>query len=471
MRFLRRRPATVGPRFEVVDRTRLFEPLSPGFVAVDEQPGSADGLVRSEYSPPAPFVTVEVALGSGPGTTVAGLAAANGDHLLGFHDPTTNEAGLELSVAGTTTVLRHRHLRHHPKRMALVLLENRPTVLMDFGNGWRPAFIDRDRVRPRIDFRDPATLVRFTAAWGSRGGTTDLATARAGLFGMAGMRDLHLVQHADGSPYVSDGRLFLTATCSGLGFFQQAHWGVFSLDAAALAEGRLELEQTGHLFSHRDGLLLGDHAGQLVRGGDRWLVAVSSWGDFTPQSRIVVRHTDSTDDLLHGAHVLETEVAPIPTSNGHYDPGMTRIDGRWYVSYVESVGHQPSDFHPGLAVGPAGATHWTEGLERVGQDASLHQTEGPILAQPSGPDTDWLMLASDGHERCYRAYDLGMKEVGRLDAPYGSNIPHPMVFDLPASFGGGRFLITFDGTPYAEKKLRYGTHGDVILMRATPAGG
>jgi len=41
--------------------------------------------------------------------------------------------------------------------------------------------------------------------------------------------------------------------------------------------------------------VLGDHAGQLVRDGDRWLVLTSSWGDFTPGS-IHVRHTTTTDD-------------------------------------------------------------------------------------------------------------------------------------------------------------------------------
>lgn len=465
MRLRRRKArATIGPRFEQVATTRLFEPLSPGFVAVDERPGTVEGLAPSGYSPPAPFVTVEVSLGPGPGTTVAGLVADNGDHLLAFHDPATGEAGLEVRSGGISTELRRRRLRGRPERMALVLCQNKPTVLLDTGDGWYPAFLDRTRVRPRLDFRDPATLARFRATWGSRDGAAEIASARAGLFGMAGLRDLHLVQHADGSPYVEGGRMFLTATCAGLGFFEQAHWGVFAFDPEVLAEGRIELEQTAHLFSHRDGLLLGDHAGQLVRDGDEWLVAVSSWGDFTPAGRVVVRHLTTGDDLLHGVHVLETEPAPIPTTNGHYDPGMTRIDGRWYVSYVESVGHKPSDFHPGLAVGPVGAGHWTEGLERVGAASDLHQCEGPILARPDGPGEPWRFLASDGHGREYLAFDLGMEPLGQLDAPYGTNIPHPQIFELPGL--DGRFLITFDGTPYAQRKLGYGTHGDVILMRA-----
>jgi hypothetical protein len=299
-----------------------------------------------------------------------------------------------------------------------------------------------------------------------------------GLFGMAGLRDLHLVQNADGSPYTRDGRMFLTATCAGLGFFTQAHWGVFAFDSEALASHLrtaresdpaktpdvLRLEQTAHLYARRDGLLLGDHAGQLVRDGDRWLVAVSSWGDFAPHRGPFVRHTTTTDDLLSGVHVLDTELTPMPTDRGSYDPGMTLIDGRWHVSYVESVSHRPSQFHPALAVGPEGADDWTEGLERVGEAPDLPFCEGPIIARPDGPEGDWRVLASDGRARKYRVFDLAMRRRGDLDAPYGTNLPHPQIIDLP---DGQRVMVTFDGTPYGKRVLGYGTHGDVLVLRAT----
>jgi hypothetical protein len=131
------------------------------------------------------------------------------------------------------------------------------------------------------------------------------------------------------------------------------------------------------------------------------------------------------------------------------------------VSYVESVSHQPSQFHPALAVGNAGAGHWTEGLQRVGEASDLSFCEGPILARPDG---EWRVLASDGRARRYRVFDLAMRPLGDLDAPYGTNLPHPQIFELP---DGQRFLVTFDGTQYGKRVLGYGTHGDVIVMRAT----
>ena len=69
----------------MVARSRPFELLSPGFVAVREELGTSSGLTRSGYSPPAPFTTVEVSVGDAPGSVLAGLSAENGDHLLGFH--------------------------------------------------------------------------------------------------------------------------------------------------------------------------------------------------------------------------------------------------------------------------------------------------------------------------------------------------------------------------------------------------
>jgi hypothetical protein len=277
---------------------------------------------------------------------------------------------------------------------------------------------------------------------------------------MTGMRDQHLVQQADGTPYVRDGKAYFTATCAGLGFFQQAHWGVFTLDL----ERPERLEQTAQLYFRRDGLLLGDHAGQIVRDdeSDRWLLATSSWGDFEFDG-VHVRHLETDADLLHGVHVLETRRMPLPTDVSSWDPGMTRIDGRWYVGFVESPSQQPFDFHPALAAGQPGGG-WNEDLELVGSGEGFRECEGPILTQVGG---EWWFLASNKDKREYPVFDLSMKRHGSLDAPYETNIPHPQLVPLPDSAGGGYLLVTFDGTQYHEDVMGYGGHGDVLIMRST----
>ena len=279
---------------------------------------------------------------------------------------------------------------------------------------------------------------------------------------MTGLRDPHLVTHADGRPYQRDGRIFLTWTCAGLGGFKQAHWGVFALDPA----DPTSLEQTAQLYTARDGLLLGDHAGQLVRDRDSWIVLTSAWGDFSPGS-VHARYTETTDDLLTGVHLLRTQPLPLPTRHASWDPGLALIDGRWHVSFVESASQRPFRFHPALAAGPAHTADsqhagpaWHEDLRLRGAASQMTRCEGPVLTRRGD---DWWLLASDGEGRGYPVFDLEMRERGRLHAPYPTNIPHPQTIPLP---DGSHLLVTFDGTGYAEQLMGYGGHGDVLVMRS-----
>lgn len=442
--------------FTIESRYRPFELVAPGFVA-ETDPVGVSGLHLADRGPEAPFAAVELEVDNPTTKLLAGLAAPDGRHVLGSYDPGSRRVGIEVRAAGRVRVLRYRHVDLPATfRLGVAVCENQVTVLADTGDGWQPLLTERDKVRAAVDLRDPATLAAHRYAWGLRGeGSRGLAGVRAGLFGMTGIRDQHLVQHADGTPYVRDGKAYFTATCAGLGFFQQAHWGVFTLD---LSDPR-RLEQVGQLYSRRDGLVLGDHAGQVVRDDDhdRWIVATSSWGDFAFEG-VHVRHVVTDADVLHGVHVLETERTSLPTDVSSWDPGLTRVDGRWYVGFVESPSQDPFDFHPALAVGPEDAS-WDEKLELVGAATDLHQCEGPILAKVQ---EDWWFLASDGDHRHYPVFDLTMRRVGRLDAPYETNIPHPQLVPLPS---GEFLLVTFDGTQYAEKVMGYGGHGDVIVMR------
>jgi hypothetical protein len=521
--------------FEEILRYRPFALVSPHFVQVDESPSEAQGcastdLRRTDEGPVAPFAAVElrVADASGGGVVLAGLATADGHHLLATYDPAARRATLELRSGGSTRVIAVRS--GGPQSVfgvAFVLCENRATALVDDGTGWQPLVTSRRNVAAFTDFRDPAVLRRYTYAYGVRPasagtdsagdsgrrgrGTTHrlrrrvdrwrsgpakssspaatparLTRVRAGIFGMAGVRDPHLVVLPDGTPYVRDGRLYLTLACAGLGFFQQAHWGVFTLDLDDLTR----LVQVGHLFFRRGGLVLGDHAGQIVVDDDRFLVAVSSWGDFTPGA-VSVRHTVSSADVLSGIHILDSEPLALPTTVGAWDPALTRIDDRWYVAFVESPTQAGRfDFHPALAVG-APASDYDGPFELIGADIGRHQCEGPILARVdpgltsavsaipnastsaspaaagSSGESCWRLLASDGDAREYPVYDLTMRQVGTLDAPYGSNIPHPQVVAVPGQAGPRHLMITFDGTQYAEPVLGYGGHGDLVILEAT----
>jgi hypothetical protein len=419
-------------------------------------PGTG-ALTLHDRGPEAPFVSIEATLPADPGTIALGLATDEGDHVLVRWKAETSRVTLEVRTGGHTRVLRRRKVRlGEAAALAFALCENQVTALVDTGDGWQPVLTERKKVSALVDLRRETTLSRFRYAWGTTG--VSASNVRAGLFGMTGLRDPHLVQHADGSPYERDGRYFLTWTCAGLGFFRQAHWTAWSFDPASPRDMRLESQ----LFSRRAGLLLGDHAGHLVRHEDRWLVATSSWGDYAP-GKIHVRHAETDADLLSGVHVIDTRPTPLPTEHATWDPSLLLEDGSWRVAFVESPSQDPFDFYPVLARGPraSGTSRWFDDLQRVAAADDLTQCEGPIFAKVGS--MTWL-LASDKVGQHYPVFDLDGQRRGRLDAPYPTNIPHPQIVPDP---GGGWWMITFDNTQYAKRVMGYGGHGDVVLMHST----
>ncbi|MDQ7808827.1 hypothetical protein Q5425_34255 [Amycolatopsis sp. A133] len=439
--------------FSVAEQFRPFDLIAPKFVQLDTaaRPGR---LVKTGIRPKAPYGTVTVQVRDDRAPVVAGLAG-DGVSVLGTYDAAAGQAGIEITTpAGTTVVKTAPADLRAPFGFAVVVNENAVTVLADRGTGWQPLLTERDQVRARIDLRDPAVLGRLGYAYGSRG-PARLGRVRAGYFGQAGVRDPHVVQHADGRPYIRHGKLYLTMTNAGLGFFQQAHWAVWTLDLA----DPTRLEQVATLFFARDGVVLGDHAGQIVRDDehDRFILLMSSWGDFA-FTGVHVRHTVTRADVLSGVHVLPTEQLALPTTVSSWDPALTKIDGRWHLAFVESPAQQPAFvFHPALAAAPRGADY-DHGLTLLGADTSVDQTEGTILQRVGGR---WYLFASDGDAREYPIYDLKLRKLGTLNAPYGTNIPHPMLVRI----GNRWWMPTFDGTQYAEDVLGYGGHGDFILMQ------
>jgi hypothetical protein len=436
--------------FHIRAKYRPFDLIAPRFVQYDSAIGRVrSALVDTGVRPRAPYGSVLVEVRSLEGTVSAGLVGNR--TVLGTYDGTN----VTIEVDGAAVASAPAALTA-PFGFAVVVNENAVTVLADptaTGTGWQPLLTARDQVRERVDLRVPDVLGQLNYGYGGDGDVL-IGRVRAGYFGQAGVRDPHVVQHADGRPYIKNGKLYLTMTNAGLGFFQQAHWAVWTLDLA----DPTRLEQVATLFFARDGVVLGDHAGQIVVDRGRFILAMSSWGDFDFKG-VHVRHVATTANVLSGVHVLATEQLALPTTVSSWDPALTKIGGRWHVAFVESPAQQPAFvFHPALAAGPRGADY-DQGLALVGADTSVDQTEGTIL-QRFG--STWYVLASDGDARQYKVYDLRMRLLGTLNAPYGTNIPHPMTVPVDGSW----WLLTFDGTQYAEPVLGYGGHGDFIVMQA-----
>lgn len=294
----------------------------------------------------------------------------------------------------------------------------------------------------------------------------------AGGFGQLGLRDLRLVSNADGTPLRDGGDLWLSATSAGPGFFDSAHTSLWRLSPDTLA-----LQRTGDLFFRRPDRpgVYGDHATHVVRDGDRWLVATSTWGDFEQPTtrgdrtgpstlRVTLASVDASVDLLHGERVLDTTELPLPTdgftSVAVWDPHLVRDDGRWLVGFVSAS--RFFRFHPALAAGPS-----LDDLALLSAAPARRATEGTTLLRVGGDEL--LVLASDGRDgrRGERArfpvFGTDLVERGALDAPYPTNLPWPTL----ARVDDGWLMVAFNGASAGGRLLGYGTHGDVVIMRGS----
>ncbi len=481
-------------------------------------------LFRSKTLQEAPFATVIVDVQTFSDTTgaentvLAGLVKDQSNYVAAFYNNATKKVGISVCLNGTATTLGTVDATlAAPLRFAFVANENEVTALVGDGSSpigdFRP-LIKRD-VRSEtggaLDLRREDVLSTYKNGFGARAtsGTIALGGVEAGYYGEAGVRDPHVVQYADGTPYIKDNKLYFTLTNAGLGFFEKAHWAMWTMDLSDYTK----IDQVGKLFWRNaddnpdDGdpgdpnKVYGHSAGQVVldEAKGRWIVLVSSWGDFGPQGGdralepstvtpnpanppvdiLYTELTNSTNHLLTGVHILTGKKHPVNTlpfpTEGKWDPGLTRIGDRWYLSYV-IANDLFTDFQPALARSALGGDHTA--LTFVGTDGGKRATEGPII-QKIG--SQWRVLASCGDDEPpelqgkYPMYTLEMRFDGYLDAPHPTNIPHPMVVPVPLSTGNTKYImITFNGDQYYERVgdenspflLGYGTHGDFYVMEA-----
>ena len=141
-----------------------------------------------------------------------------------------------------------------------------------------------------------------------------------------------------------------------------------------------------------------------------------------------------------------------------WDPGLTKIDDRWHVSFVESPSQDPFDFHPALAAGPADAAAWHDGLELV-CDADLlkgaiwNLLRNAIECSPAGA-TVTVSAVAKGRSAVIEVLDRGpgipadrraaVFEPFRTDRPQGLGLGLPLALAAAQAHGG---TIVVDEAP------------------------
>src|SRR5699024_8488373 len=110
------------------------------------------------------------------------------------------------------------------------------------------------------------------------------------------------------------------------------------------------------------------------------------------------------------------------------------IEDRWHLAFVAA--RRFFNFYPVLARSAAPVSSqdresgdWeSSDWEILGAATSRKATEGTSIVRL---EDQWRVVASDGrdnrpeHRAAYPVFDLGMEQVGALDAAYLSNIPWP----------------------------------------------
>lgn len=450
------------PRFEHATRLRPIALLQDARVRASGE-RSATPCPR-----PAPYAA---AVATGVGERLV-LAWRSGTDLLEA-EYAGRRVLLRVTTAGRTTTHRSRRfgrLTTPADDVALTLTGTHLTVFTRHaGTPWEArARVDLDGL---IDTRDEGWLAALSVEHDG-----PVAALEAGAYGHLGLRDLRVATHPDGTPYrLDDGRAVLSATSAGPGFFDTAHTSVWALDTVALT-----LEHRSDLYFRRADRpgVFGDHATHLVRDGDGWLVATSTWGAFRVEpgddrrtdATVAVTLARTDADLLHGEHVLDTEPLRLPTAGftsvGVWDPHLVRTDEGWLVGYVSA--RRFFRFHPVLAAGPTLDT-----LAVRGVDAGRTATEGTTLARLQDA---WVVLASDGRDgrrgqrERYPVFDLSMREIGTIEAPYPTNIPWPTLLPVSDDIDSDLLMIGFNGRPWGGSLLGYGTHGAVVIARSVSPG-
>lgn len=443
------------PPFEIVRRLRPVDLVAPRDTRLRTETAGVHALAAV-----APYVAAASVLDA----AVTGPPVEVALHLGGWRLAASYDGGtvslVEDPGTGPTVHRSRRHGRAEaPTALGVSLTGSHLT-------GWareRGRWVARARLdlRDRLDVHDEELLAGLRVE-------TPAAATTAGGFGQLGLRDTRVVTTADGSPLREGRRVWLSATSAGPGFFGTAHTSVWRCDLDSL-----ELSHTADLFFRRPDRpgVYGDHATHVLRDGDRWLVATSTWGDFEQPTTRAARSRPSTlrvtlattaADVRTGTHVLDTVELPLPTdgldSIATWDPHLVRRDERWWVGFVSA--RRFFEFHPALATGPE-----LGGLTLAAATPERRGTEGTTLLEVEG---ELLVLASDGRDgrrgqrAAFPVFGTDLVQRGVLDAPYPSNLPWPTLLR-----DGDRWLaLTFNGRRAGGRLLDYGTHGDLVVMRS-----
>lgn len=384
-----------------------------------------------------------------------GLIKDANNYIQAFYRRTTGQAYIAIKNAGTGTQTAFVTIGTLTGdfQLGFSIIGNKAVMWYNKGQGWTVG--TSADITAQLNFKATTyTLWKpgFEVSTPSTGNSTwVLNNFSYGAFGGIAIRDPTIVTFVDGSPKISSGKVYLTATVAGP--TAEAYWGVFTLDLTSYA-----LDQVGVVMVNRASAVQSDLGGQIIDNNDgTFRVVTCTWGNGFG-GVLAVQYGASSSNLLSGVNVLagqSTVTLPsTPSLGGVYDANLIKISSTWYMAYTSTTDTNFTtpqvDFHPVLASAPdvagsPGAT-WT----LVAEDPSGWYTEGTKFANIGG--TIYIVA---GNPISFRLYDGSLNYLGILKALSNGNLntqPHAALFKSGSTY----YNLTFDGYKYNSASFTWG---------------
>ena len=282
----------------------------------------------------------------------------------------------------------------------------------------------KERFGNTIDLRDRATMARTGFHVATRlpaGGRAVLGEAAGSLSAGMGQADIRQITHADGAPFIEDGRFWFTFSSRGMDIDTSCQ-GVLSLDPSVF-DPRLEGIV---VFDRGDGILRNDYASHIFYDDDaREWRALTCCFSASPDGRgpTGLAFARSARDPRRGFTVMsETQVTAAQIPGRHEDPCLLHDPdtGKWRLltSAFEKGGIRAAMYE---------SDRW---------DGTYRRVAGPVEYDSTG-----TLIQKIGGKRY--VFSGCVKGPGGAGAVLAYTYPDlkllgEMKFDLPVTKSGGR---------------------------------
>lgn len=349
-----------------------------------------------------------------------------------------------------------------PFRLGFGYMQNATAMYVDSGAGW--AYVTGGDTGAALNLNTPTTLNNLRAGFilaSATSTTWKFNKLRSGRFGAVGFRDPTLMTNKDGTPYVRDGKAYVTASTT-LAYTTNTGGGATHNSIHEIDLTTMSMEIVGVFYNVRSSAFRYDLNLHIVDNGDGtqelfW----ATWGDSASSGGIRVVHSSFTGSYQFGTRVMVAmptylSLPGLPSAaSGSYD-GMAAWDGnQWRLVYaVVNVSNAFSNnFWPAQATSPDLIT-WT----LVGADTGNLGYEGTKILNISGQF--WATAGGPlSGTKVARVYNNLMVYQGDLPATFitgtsSDTRPHAMIFP----YEDNQYMITFDDTRWNSVDFTWGKY-------------